>query len=230
MKIQYCPECKHQIESKGRFCMFCGCDLRKTPPVAMPEKTAEKPDDIRPARDIPIGLPPDDDAAYDPNKRPLKNTVFGILLIIGAVIALVIGIVNSNKKQKGNYLSTGNSFSSVCRALENSGFTKVGGEEEENGKLTQRFTGGRVYGYPTTSTIVTEEKDEITLSHYFSKSNMNTGVALAFMSMKGELNKQYGKPVYQADDNSYYSWEQNGKEIALMRAGDVVFIMESIQK
>ena len=34
MAVRYCPECRHELAGSGRFCLFCGCDLRKRRPVA----------------------------------------------------------------------------------------------------------------------------------------------------------------------------------------------------
>ena len=38
MAVRYCPECRHELAGRGRYCLFCGCDLRAAPPVS-----AEKP-------------------------------------------------------------------------------------------------------------------------------------------------------------------------------------------
>ena len=64
MAVKVCPECRHEIAGRGRYCMFCGCDLRKTPRTAAPvqqgkdrheenrepdERFREKPGTIRKA-------------------------------------------------------------------------------------------------------------------------------------------------------------------------------------
>ena len=82
MAIRNCPECGHELADRGRYCPFCGCDVRKAPRTAAPQA----------ARQAASGTEP----AYTERKSPWT----GILVLAAAlcVIAAVLGFLYTSEK------------------------------------------------------------------------------------------------------------------------------------
>ena len=209
MTVFYCPECHHEIERRGRFCMFCGCDLRKTARVSVHGKEAGP---AEPERDHSFGL---------------KGLTVAAVILMLVAVAGFIWTRNSRGSSDIYGLRPGMTYNEVCEKLEAQGFERSGDPEVNEGTLIQRFKSNRVYGYDTYFSTLEMSEREISFLHcYMGSRGMPAGVPHAFNSVRGELTRKYGEPGFVSEEGTYIAWEDGDRSAALLMAGEMFTVVE----
>ena len=220
MAVKYCPECRHEIAGRGRYCMFCGCDLRKTRPVAVPAGQQEN----RAAA-----------AVREPEEAGSQKTSAVRKVIAIAVLALLIAMVGvgllaytgiSSRKEESPVLQAGMSFAEAARAVERCGFVKDGEDTEKSGKHTRKYKSREVYGYETRYTILETEEGKngrVSLTHYYSDTQGSGTESWKFQQIANRMRERYGRPNQMKDIVEGYSWSDgNGGHMLYSIAGMIV--------
>ena len=216
MAVKVCPECRHEIAGRGRYCMFCGCDLRKTRPVAVSAGQQENR----------AGETREPDAGRASGAR--KVAVVAVLILLAAVagITLLRTFSFSSAKPDSPELRAGMSIAEAARATEKCGFVKDGEATEERGKYTQKYKSREVYGYETRYSVLETEEGKnghVSLTHYYRDTQGAGTNSWKYVQIANRMREKYGRPKEMKDIVEGYSWsEGNGGHMLYAIAGMIV--------
>ena len=214
MNVKVCPSCGHEIYDRGKFCPFCGCELKGGKAVAVPEA---KPAD---------GETWNPESAYA-RKSPAR--VSALFLLLGALIAgLVIYLVSAgvfDSPDSGNWsrvnIRAGMSFGDALKQMKQAGF-KENGEEYVSQRYRQAvFDSAEVCGNQTVLSVleVTEGKDaQVIVGHVFNEPKKGSlqQQGPVFRDLKNRLTKLYGEPLeYNMSPFEYYMWNAKDRRVML---------------
>ena len=217
MAVKYCPECRHEIAGRGRYCMFCGCDLRRTRPAAAPAGQQEdRTDDAR-----------EPETGRASGARKVAAVAVLILLAAVAGITLLRTFSFSSAKPDSPALRAGMSFTEAARAVEKCGFVKDGEDTEKNGKHTQKYKSREVYGYETRYSILETEEGKggrVSLTHYYRDTQGSGTNSWKYVQIANRMREKYGRPKEMKDMVvEGYSWsEGNGGYMLYAVAGMII--------
>ena len=219
MAVKVCPECRHEIAGRGRYCMFCGCDLRKSRPVAAPaEQAGNRAAESR-------------EAAEGGNRKTsgiLKVVVLAVLVIAAALAGytLLANVAGPFTNPDTPALRAGMSLSEAALAVEKCGFVKDGAYTEKNGKYTQRYKSRQVYGYDTRYSVLEVEPGKngrVSLSNYYMNSGIEAADSWKYVQLAKRMQQLYGVPKQLKGVTEGYSWsEENGGHLLYSVAGMMV--------
>ena len=225
MIAKYCPECRHDITGRGRFCMFCGCDLRKNPPVSATEKKEPKKN----------GDTWDPEEVYQKKSSVPKKAALVILLAALAVVIAFVSVAfigGGGKNGLSKQLRAGMTFEEAARVMKRNGFEADGEPEQQDGKTFQEYKRNEVYGYTTLRSVLRVEEGAdggITLTHYFNERKLGgEKESWDLLMLRSKLSGQHGDPQYHADGVfPFYSWQDDGAVYLLYSTGKQIVIIES---
>lgn len=201
MVVRCCPECGHEIAGRGRYCMFCGCDLRKTPRTAAPvQQGKDRHEENR-----------EPDERFREKLGTIRKAALVIVLALLAVAGVIwlACITVASPRTADPALRAGMSFEEAARAVERKGFVKDGGTVEKNGRTTQNYRSREVYGSTTVySELEVEEgpKGKVSLKHYYHDISGTGENSWIFTLLKRKLTSLYGSPKHGDGVVGYYSW------------------------
>lgn len=216
MAIRTCPECGHELADRGRYCPFCGCDVRKTPPATAPQAAPRKAESAG-------------EAVYTERKSPWT----AILLLAAAVcvVAAVLGILYTSKKDGGEpRLRYGMSFEEAAAEMKRCGFVRDGDAVESGGTITQNYAGHTLYGEK--AYLISLEADsgkggEVQLMGYYPDSDPGYEQETVLLrSLKKYMTSRYGDPALTQGVYPWYSWRDKDARMFLFDAGDLILAGE----
>ena len=216
MGIRMCPECGHEITDRGRFCLFCGCDLRK-----MPAKVIEKA--------------PGQAADVTPVKASKFSWNVVLIMLIAVCCAFAAAAFFHNEgRSEDPALRYGMTFKQAAAEMERCGFVPDGVKSRKDGIVSRNYKENRIYGrkaWLVELRAMKEEGGRVTLTAYFQDSdNGYVKETSVLTGLKDYLTKKHGKPEARNAVYEYYYWELADGYIMLMDAGDTVMVGESHEK
>ena len=228
MIVRYCPECRHENTGRGKYCMFCGCDLRKVRPVSV--RAGQAVNRAAEARE-----------PEESGSRKTPGVLKVILIALIAVVAAVTGIVllgnygKSPAKDGRPALKAGMTFEEAASAMKRSGFEPEGDPGQRNGVVWQEYRSREVYGYTTQYSVLyvrEGEEAEISLTHYYKDRKIGKEKeSWDLLMLRSNLNARHGDPAY--NDNGiypFYYWLDGGCTYLLYSMGDQIVISEGWEK
>ena len=219
MAQKTCPDCGREITGYGRYCNFCGWDLRKRKPAAPVQ---------------PAAAPPKQESA----ERRERSGAAGIVITIVAALAVAAAIfffttgkvsLTVHEKLPGNLGGRLTNWQALAE-MKSAGFNLIKSNSSSLGD-TWYFEGRKVLGVQAESTTlyifdVTEKMRIMSVTHYFREEKMGT-LEVPGKTMKELLDKltqAYGTP--NRDDKNY-SWRDKDIRITLSYgSGDSVVISQ----
>ena len=224
MAVRNCPECGHELSGIGRFCQFCGCDLRKAP---------------RPAASA-GGTRPPEAGTWDPADpyRPAPGrTLFRILALIFLIAAGIIAAVYfSVRTESGPHpqLRGGMSFLEAAAEMERCGFVKEGNPTTNAGTVTQAYKKRAVYGQRADAVgleVAEGRNGSVGLIAYYIDSAGKTGGESALLrKLKKAMTTRWGDPEYIEAMYNYYRWADADGEHLLAFSEDVIMVYDRYPK
>ena len=217
MAVRICPECRHEIAGRQKYCMFCGCDLRKAKTVTLPETKEAKRDE----------------GVWDPEESYRRASAarklllfFGLAALVAACAVLVFSVRTSSPGQGMPALRGGMSFEEASRAMEDSGYAPDGMPSEGYDAVSQLYQGREVYGCDTVYSILQVGRGtdgEVSLAHYYQEDIVSVGgESRRLRGLKKTMSNLYGDAEYGEGVYPYYWWpEENGGHF-LYSTGDLV--------
>lgn len=233
MEKRYCPECGHEIVDRGRFCQFCGCDLRKTPAKPSPDSRSEAPSQS--IQHAPQSTQAPRDAQSSPGTQPYRNslslrTVFLIMLITAACAFAVVMIVRNSTGGKDPTLRYGMTFREAAAEMKRCGFVPDGEPTEKNGITTQNYKEHTLYDTKARWISLEAVKDKggrVSLSAFYQNGKGAQTKDMNYWSLKSYLTSKHGKAEKKSAVYEYLRWELKDGYIVLMDAGDMVMAGET---
>lgn len=220
-----CPECGHELAGRGRFCIFCGSDLRK------------------PSRIIGSAQSHSSDGLWNPEKAYGKSASHGTAVLLLAVLCIAIALVSvfainairgsnySALSEKQPVLHSGMSFTEASAEMERCGFNKVSssGNSSEGNKFSCNFH--EHTSYSETARIITlvveEGKDGyVAVSYYYMDRESSFDESLLFRRLKKELCSRYGDPEYGSYIIDCYRWPISDGYVMLSSTASLVTVFE----
>lgn len=215
MAIRTCPECGHELADRGRYCPFCGCDVRKTPRTTVPQAAPKKAE-------------PGGEPVYSERKSPWP----AILLLAAAlfVVAAVLGFLYSSKKGGDPRLRYGMSFEEAAVEMTRCGFVPDGDAIENRGTVTLNYASHTLYGekaYIISLEANSGKGGEVQLMGYYPDSDPGYEHETALLrSLKKHMTNRYGDPVLSQGAYPWYSWQDKDVRIILFDSGDLILAGE----
>lgn len=226
MAIKYCPGCGHELAGSGRFCLFCGCDLRKTPSVPSPD-----PERVS-------GL----SGSYTVQADRKASSGFKIFLAALAAVAVALvlvfvygrdGRIPAAVSVKEPILLSGMSFEEASAEMERCGFVKTdvsGSAVHDGARCSCNFREHNAFGETamTITLVVDEEKDGyVALSYYFKDNQNNTGgESFLFRRLKNQLSSRHGNPEHNDHILDYYLWHVSDGYVMLSSSAGLITVFE----
>jgi len=213
LSVKYCPECRHELAGRGRYCLFCGCDLRKSQ-QAVPAKAPEARSD---------GGRWDPETAY---RRGAAGRIVFWALLLAALAAAAVLYFSSPKTQLPSF-TAGISFENAYREMRRCGFVPLGDPVKQGQATTQRYGSSEVYGIRTVCTDLEVREGTgaaVTLVHYYRDgSKKDQSRSQTFARLKKTLSDRYGDPELIHTQQDYYYWpDDNGYRILSVMDGSIV--------
>ena len=195
-----CPECGHEITDRGRYCPFCGCDLRKVPGMRTRSPLAVLLVILLALGCIfaAFAFIRSESRGRDPELR------YGMTFREAAA-----------EMERCGFVPEGEEYGKDGRASRNYKEHSIYGRKAWMITLEARKnTGGRV---TLTTYFVDTDKG------YTRKTSVFTG-------LKNYLTDRHGKPEVKNGAYEYYYWQVDDGFIILMDAGDMVMVGESHER
>ena len=229
MAVKRCPECGHELAGRGRFCLFCGFDLRKASRNAV---TAPEQAEDRNGRES--------DEAFGKSSSAVLKIVLLSLIAVAAAFALVYfsrsGVNRSVVSDKEPVLQAGMSFAEASAEMERCGFVRSpgSGTVPEGTKYSCNYLERSVFGQNAhIITLVVEEGKNgyVALSYYYKDTETETGKeSRLFRSLKSELSRRFGDPEYNDYIIKYYRWPDRDGYIMLSSSAGLITVFERYSK
>ena len=201
MAQKTCPDCGREITGYGRFCNFCGWDLRKKK-----QETPRK----------------DSGAAWNPDEVYARKKSTAAIVVMAAVIALVIavagvtvygGLKDLLPEKLPVTLSADMSASEARKAMRNAGFRQISSSSSSLGD-SWLYDSREVLGIQTVDSMlhvfsVSDTSHFLNLSHYFAEDGKGTidKPGKIFGELLDKLSRICGTP--EKDERSFH-WEKEG--------------------
>ena len=186
MAQRVCPDCGHEIDGHGRYCNFCGWDLR-----AGKETKPGKQD---------AGAVWNPEEAYARRKGwVILVTIMAVFMITAAVFIVAFGSDRKGREMPAGFFN-GMSFSEADRRMKDTGFSPTESSYGSNGMIHQEYGSHSVLGEKTLYTALTVSEKEtdsyVVVCHYFQdKEGASAGnPGDMFRSLKEKLTRMYGEP------------------------------------
>ena len=222
MSSRCCPECGHELSGRSRFCLFCGCDLRKTRrsgPV------------LRQAGSADSRSPRDDGASVSSPFRKTAGLLLLVLVVAGLIVLSAGGLMN-NRTQKPAFpvLHSGMSFSDAAAEMERCGFSAEGVPAEENGVRTQQYRNCVIYDEAARYVLLEVSEGDtgsVRLSSCFNDSGSSSERETAlYRRLKAELSRRYGDPELKKAVYPYYYWQTDDGFCMMTATAGLIMITE----
>ena len=206
MTQRVCPDCGREITGHGRYCNFCGWDLR----------TGKKPEAQK----------QDAGAVWNPEEAYARGKGGAILITLLAVIAIVAAVflVMSASDRRGREIPSGffngMSFSEADRIMKESGFSPTKSSYGSSGIVHQEYSSRQVLERKTLYTALTVSENErdsyVAVCHYFQDTEGTSpgNPGDAFRGLKEKLTRMYGEPEEDQSFQGYY-WFQDDRILIL---------------
>ena len=211
MAVRNCPECGHELSGRGRYCIFCGCDLRKARPLKAAESAPVVP-------------------AETASVRKSRPAFLAVLLAVAAVLAALAAYTGTvSRKPESPPFRAGMSFEEAAQVMERCGYVCRGEPLREENDTRQDYEGCTVYGYDTRYSVlkVTEgDNPRIVLTHYYADKNWSAGGESFMMrNLKQAMTGLYGKPEFLKSVVDYYNWPaKDGSYMLYSLAGSIIAV------
>ena len=216
MAIRVCPECRHEITGQ-KYCIFCGCDLRKTGTAVLPEKKETK-------RDESLWNPEEGYRRASAGRKVFL--LFAIVILAAACVVLAAYVRPSPQGGEIPVFRAGMNFEEAARAAESCGYRPDGLPSEGYRATTQYYQSREVYGYTTDYSILQVEKGEdgeVTLAHYYQEAIVSVnGESRKKQALKKTMSNLYGDPEYAEGIYPYYWWRAEDGGHFLYSTGDLI--------
>ena len=220
MAVRYCPECRHELAGRGRYCLFCGCDLRAAPPVS-----AEKPAGESAGSDRDRWNP---DEAY--RSRKSASVLLVVFLAVAAIAAAVFlaGYTDSSSKTPQLDLRAGMTFEEADALLQQNGFVPDGNPVSNAFTMGRMYRARKMYGlvaHTSELTVDSGKGGQVTLALYYRcDEGQKPASSATFIQLKKNLSSLCGDPVLY-DSDTYYWPEEHGYRL-LTAVGELVIVGE----
>lgn len=214
MNVKVCPSCGHEIYDRGKFCTFCGCELKGGRMVTVPET---KPAD---------GETWNPESAYA-RQSPARLTALVVLLaaLVAALVFLLAYSGAFDNANSGNWgrvnLRSGMGFEEARKQMRQAGFKEDGEVYVSREYRRAAFEPAEVYGHRTLFSVleVSEDKDaQVVAGHVYEepgKGSMDKQGEV-FRDLKKRLTVLHGEPLeYNMDPIGYYMWNTDEARIML---------------
>ena len=206
MAVKYCPECGHELAGRGRFCLFCGCDLRRPRRAGAGSAVKDGADGARRG------------SGWDGRReKPARPA----LVLIAAFLALAAAFAGfywfrSSSVYRGPDLRSGMAFEQASAAMEASGFEADGEPYRVGTSVIQRYHSRTVWGCLTLWSELEIQEDaggRAALAHYYTDPGAeDQGSTGLFRMLKESMSSRYGDPgqlqagaaCYWAGDEGYH--------------------------
>ena len=207
MAQKTCPDCGREITGYGRYCNFCGWDLRKKKPAdpgtsAVPARKQERED------------------------RPVRNgaiiaiiTVLAIAAVSAAALWFSAGgnVFRGTEKLPGDLSGIRTNFQAVAE-MKSAGFRQISSSSGSLGD-SWTFDSRKVLGVQTEYSIlhilaVSEKQRMTSVNHYFPEEEAGTieSPGKTMRKLLDALTAAYGTPE---KDEKYYTWKDRYSRITL---------------
>ena len=209
MKIKVCPSCGHEIYDRGKFCQFCGCELRGG-------KTVDRPDE-RADTDGTWGAGAAESGSWNPDKA-YRGSAGRVLVVTLAAVFLVAAAVMAythiwGQEMRFPKLNSGMTFLQARQAMREDGFREDEAPYLGSFYNLQRYASREVFGIETVySELEVQEGSYVAVGHMYyepeSGTVMNPGPV--FRQLERNLNSSLGEGI-RAEDGTYYYWRDRDK-------------------
>ena len=212
MKVKICPSCGHEIYDRGKFCPFCGCELKGGKTVDRPEERIV-PEGNGSAGEA--GVP--EGGAWNPEKAYGGSAGRVAALIIAAVLLCAAAVVilsnTSRPDMKTPRLHAGMTFPEACGVMRNEGYREEDAPYLGSFYKLQRYGSREVFGLQTEySELEVQEGSYVAVGHMYYEEESGTIMrpGPVFRQLEKNLNSSLGEGT-RAEDGTFYFWQDKDK-------------------
>ena len=223
MAVRYCPECRHELAGSGRFCLFCGCDLRKRRPVAGSVSETAAENRTGDSGEAPVG-------SFPGRQKALPVFLFILLVAAAVLLSVYLGVVKSPASRSGPELRPGLSFTEASEIMERSGYQPDGEPFLNNGRITQSYQSHEAFGteaWFVSLDVAEGEGSHVAVTYYYADNDigLNSNSAV-FRNLKKELSHRFGDPEFRTLVYDHYYWPAENGHRMLMDSGELIMLTE----
>ena len=217
MSVKVCPSCGHEIYDRGRFCQFCGCELKGgvTAPAAEGTRSGNSG-----REDENIWNP---EKAYGNSRR--RTALWAILLAVLAAVAAFVLVrygIYANRSGMPADLRAGMSFRQAREVMRKEGFVEEG-VPYESGKLhALQYDSREALGIRTEySVLELRDGEYAALVHMYYEVERGSMAhpGPVFVQLKNALSKAMGSEGNPEEGTAQYLiWRKDRRTVMLSYA------------